>query len=406
MRALAAAALLLALVGSATGLAAPVEDRSRAVGLPWQGALVDGVALPAEGKSFFTWDFVGERSPNREWRRTGTERLVATILGVVREYRAAHPEAARVGIGDLSRPRGGEFGDRFGAPGHASHQNGLDVDVYYPRKDGRERPPGRASQIARPLAQELVDRFVAAGAAKVFVGPRTGLRGPPAIVEVLPGYHDNHLHVRLPGDGVASAEIGTSTLGQSIRAFRLGRGSARILVVGCIHGDECAGSVVASRLLHARAPEDGSVWVVPDLNPDGHATKRRTNARGVDLNRNFPGTWRDLATSGEAPGSERETQLAMRLIRRLRPDVTIWFHQPQALVRATGPSVGVARRFARLAGMRFHALPRPPGSATDWQHAALPGTQSFVVELPSGELGIREAGRYSRAVLALATSPS
>ena len=212
--------------------------------------------------------------------------------------------------------------------------------------------------------------------------------------------------MRLPGDGVASAEIGTSTLGQSIRAFRLGRGSARILVVGCIHGDECAGSVVASRLLHARAPEDGSVWVVPDLNPDGHATKRRTNARAVDLNRNFPGTWRDLATSGEAPGSERETQLAMRLIRRLRPDVTIWFHQPQALVRATGPSVGVARRFARLAGMRFRTLPRPPGSATDWQHAALPGTQSFVVELPSGELGIREAGRYSRAVLALATSPS
>ena len=44
-------------------------------------------------------------------------------------YRAAHPEAARIGIGDLSRPQGGEFGERFGAPGHASHQNGLDADV-------------------------------------------------------------------------------------------------------------------------------------------------------------------------------------------------------------------------------------------------------------------------------------
>jgi len=52
--------------------------------------------------------------------------------------------------------------------------------------------------------------------------------------------------------------------------------------------------------------------------------------------------------------------------------------------------------------MRFRILPRPPGSATDWQHAALPGTRAFVVELPRGELGIREAGRYSRAILRLA----
>ena len=91
----------------------------------------------------------------------------------------------------------------------------------------------------------------------------------------------------------------------------------------------------------------------------------------------------------------------MRLIRRLRPRVTIWFHQPQSLVRATGASVGVARRYARLAGMRFRALPRPPGSATAWQHRALPGTKAFVVELPPGELGVREAGRYAEAVLRL-----
>ena len=92
----------------------------------------------------------------------------------------------------------------------------------------------------------------------------------------------------------------------------------------------------------------------------------------------------------------------MRLIRRLRPDVTIWFHQPQDLVRATGPSVAVARRFARLVRMRFRELARPPGSATDWQHEALPGTRSFVVELAPGELGILEAGRWTHAVLELA----
>jgi Zinc carboxypeptidase/Penicillin-insensitive murein endopeptidase len=403
VRALGTALLALALGLAAAGAtAAAPAGESRAVGLPWHGVLVNGVALPAESDSLFTWDFVQRRAPNREWRRTGTQRLVSTLLRVTREYRAAHREAPRIGIGDLSRPGGGDFGDAFGAPGHASHQNGLDADVYYPRTDGRERPPGRPGQIARRLAQDLVDRFVAAGAVKVFVGPHTGLTGPPAIVEVLPRYHDNHLHVRLAGDGVASAELGTSTLGRSIRAFRVGRGHARVLVVGCVHGDECAGSVIATRLLHARPPAEGSIWVVPDLNPDGHAAKRRTNARGVDLNRNFPGSWRDLATSGRAPGSESETRLAMRLIRRLRPDVTIWFHQPQDLVRATGPSVAVARRFARLVRMRFRELPRPPGSATDWQQESLPGTRAFVVELPPGQLGILEAGRWTHAVLELA----
>ncbi len=396
------AGLCAAAVLAGVGWAAPSPEASRAVGLPWQGRLVAGVELPASGERFFTWDFVRRRSPNRAWRRHGTTRLVRTLVEVIGEYAAAHPGAPRLGIGDLSRPDGGRFGAELGPPGHASHQNGLDADVYYPRKDGRERPPARPRQIDRALAQDLLDRFVAAGASNVFVGPNTGLSGPPAVVEVLPSHHDNHMHVRLPGDGVASAEIGTSTLGQSIRAFRLGRGSARVLVIGCVHGDECAGSIVATRLLHARPPESGSIWVVPDLNPDGHAARRRTNARGVDLNRNFPGTWQGLPVSGEAPASELETRLAMRLIRRLRPEVTIWFHQPQALVRATGPSLAIARRFARLARMRFRELPRPPGSATDWQHRALPGTRAFVVELPPGVLHIREAGRYSRAVLGLA----
>lgn len=397
---------LLAILVSAAALAAGAGsaasvETSRPIGLPWEGRLVGGVELPAEEELFFTWDYVRQRSPNRGWRRNGTARLVATLRGVLRDYAAAHPEAPRVGIGDLSRPAGGEFGRRFGPPGHASHQNGLDVDVYYPRRDRRERPPARPGQIDRALAQDLVDRFVAAGASNVFVGPGTGLTGPPAIVEELPRYHDNHMHVRLPGDGVAPVEVGTSTQGQPIRAFRLGEGEVRALVVGCVHGDECAGSIVATRLLHARPPEQGSVWVVPELNPDGHAAKQRANARGVDLNRNFPGTWQRLAVSGPAPASEVETRLAMRLIRRLRPQVTIWFHQPQALVRATGRSVAVARRFARLAGMRFRELPRPPGSATDWQHAVLPGTRAFVVELPRGELDIRDAGPYARAVLEL-----
>lgn len=171
--------------------------RSRALGEPFAGRLVGGVRLPYAGRHFFTWDPIHRTRPNRHWRRWGTRRLVRVILRVAREHRAAHPDAPRLTIGDLSRPRGGDFGPRFGNLGHVSHQNGLDVDVYYPRLDRREVAPRRVDQVDMELAQDLVDRFVAAGARHVFVGPSTPLTGPPRRVQKLV-HHDDHLHVRIP----------------------------------------------------------------------------------------------------------------------------------------------------------------------------------------------------------------
>jgi murein endopeptidase len=162
-------------------------------GQPDQGSLVRGVRLPAGAPTFFTWDPILWRSPDRPWRRYGNDRLVRIMLRVLGAYARAHPAAPRVGIGDLSRPQGGPFG-----PKHASHQNGLDVDVYYPRLDRGERPPRSPAQIDRPLAQDLLDRFLRAGAVKIFVGPRTRLVGPARIVQVL-RFHDNHMHVRIAG---------------------------------------------------------------------------------------------------------------------------------------------------------------------------------------------------------------
>ena len=153
--------------------------------------------VPVAGPDHFTWDPIRRRAPNRRWRRWGAYGVVRVTLKVVRDYRAAHPGAPRVGIGDLSRPRGGDFGPRYGLPGHASHQNGLDVDLYYPRLDRSERAPDSASEINRRLSQDLVDRFVDAGAEAVFVGPNTGLDGPPSVVQAIPN-HDNHIHVRFP----------------------------------------------------------------------------------------------------------------------------------------------------------------------------------------------------------------
>jgi murein endopeptidase len=174
----------------------PDAPRSNAVGRPWHGRLEQGVQLPEAGTDFVTWDPILRVSPNREWRRWGTDALVVLLDTVTREFRAAHPGIAPVLIADLSRPRGGPFGRRYGGLGHASHQNGLDADVMYPRRDGAQLAARRPSEVDRVLAQDLVDRFRAAGAVKLFVGPHLHLHGPRPIVVPL-AHHDDHVHVRI-----------------------------------------------------------------------------------------------------------------------------------------------------------------------------------------------------------------
>jgi hypothetical protein len=173
--------------------------RSVAVGEPGGGALIRGVQLPARGVLFRTWDPVLKRSPNRHWRRWGTDRLVRVVLRAARSYRAEHPGAPPILVGDLSRPKGGDFGPQYGSIGHSTHQNGLDVDVYYARRDRRNRAARRIDQVDLRLAQSLVDHFLRAGAQTVLVGPATGLTGPAGRVKIVVN-HDDHLHARIaPG---------------------------------------------------------------------------------------------------------------------------------------------------------------------------------------------------------------
>jgi murein endopeptidase len=171
--------------------------RSVAVGQPWAGRLVRGVQLPSHGPGYATWDPVLKRTPNRDWRRWGTDRLVRVLLRAIASYRRAHPSAPPVLVGDLSRPRGGDFGPQFGSIGHMTHQNGLDADLYYPRLDRRPAAARRVDQVDRRLAQALVDALIREGASVALVGPNTGLRGPAGRVKPFPN-HDDHVHVRIP----------------------------------------------------------------------------------------------------------------------------------------------------------------------------------------------------------------
>ena len=203
--------------------------------------------------------------------------------------------------------------------------------------------------------------------------------------------------------------LGRSVEGRPITATELGGPLSphKVLVVGCIHGDECAGIRIARILAAMSPPANVDLWIVPNLNPDGYAAGTRGNSRGVDLNRNFPCRWNadprgSLTYSGPTALSEPESGIAYSLIRRLQPRVTIWFHQSLGLVDGSGGSAATARRYARLIGLPLEELRRYPGSATTWQIHALADASAFVVELRAGSLSAVQAERYAGAILELA----
>lgn len=220
---------------------------------------------------------------------------------------------------------------------------------------------------------------------------------------------------RRPGNLLARRGVaGRSAQGRPIGLLQRGDPAiaGEVLVFGCVHGDECGAREIQPLAPASGCPDPGSdVYVVPNLNPDGLAIGTRLNGRGVDLNRNFPVAWKPIGTrggpqhSGPRPFSEPETRLAARIVESLRPEVTIWFHQHYAtrpLVRAWGQSVPAARRYARLAKLPFRRLPWLAGTAPHWQNRRFPGTASFVVEMPRGELPDRALGRLGSAVVRLA----
>ena len=166
-----------------------VWRHATSVGLQYAGRLVDGTQLPVEGPDWVTWNPNTDSTPNLPGRLYGHERTIRAIVNVLAAYRAAHPAAPRVVVGDISFRNGGSMDQ------HASHQNGLDVDVYYPRLDKRLGAPISPRQVDRRLSQDLLDRFLAAGARMVFVGFSTGLHGPHDVVVPYPN-HENHMHVR------------------------------------------------------------------------------------------------------------------------------------------------------------------------------------------------------------------
>jgi len=129
----------------------------------------------------------------------------------------------------------------------------------------------------------------------------------------------------------------------------------RILVIAGIHGDEAQSQQLAMQWVHRlqKIKTPSNFWrVIPEINPDGRNLKTRTNANGVDLNRNFPTKdwdkvaldhWKNQQKShprrfpGKSAGSESETQCAITHIENFRPDLVISVHTPYGLFDFDGP---------------------------------------------------------------------
>lgn len=130
------------------------------------------------------------------------------------------------------------------------------------------------------------------------------------------------------------------------------------LFVGGVHGDEPEGVRLAEELLawlHKNNKLVQRSWkLIPCLNPDGFHRKQRTNARGVDLNRNFPSAdWSPQAPAerynpGPSPKSELETQALCALLEQTKPELVVHFHSWKPSIVFTGASARhFAERFAK-----------------------------------------------------------
>jgi protein MpaA len=199
--------------------------------------------------------------------------------------------------------------------------------------------------------------------------------------------------IRHPGES-----YGTSLDGTKVTVYRSGRND--ILILANIHGDESETTIVVSEALRCIREGDLKAAVILCANPDGTIRGTRGNARGVDLNRNFPtSNWspdpvcyktrandaRDIALSpGSAPASEPETTALIALIERIRPRAIVSLHSALACIDDAGNS-HLGRQLAERCGLpMLTEIGYPtPGSMGTWAGERGLGLVTYELEAAS-----------------------
>lgn len=175
---------------------------------------------------------------------------------------------------------------------------------------------------------------------------------------------------------------------------------ARILVVGGTHGDELSSISIVFKWMHTLEEHHSGLFhwrINPLMNPDGalRPQHQRTNANGVDPNRNFvtPDAedgaaleyWRVRTKEnprrypGPYPLSEPETIWLYEEIRDFKPDVVISVHAPYSLVDYDAPDRNRAPR--QLGHLYRNLMGTYPGSLGNYAGVYL-GVPVVTLELP------------------------
>jgi protein MpaA len=184
--------------------------------------------------------------------------------------------------------------------------------------------------------------------------------------------------------------IGTSVNGIPIIGWWPALRPPSRVVWAAVHGEEWVTSALAHTLLRSIPAQLACAVVIPVANPDGVLLGTRQNARGVDLNRNFPSnTWSPSASPtfwptsmtrtdafrtqqsspGEQPASEPEVRALCDLVLRVAPAAVIDLHTPLECVIATHErSEDLAHELAAHTGLpvRRHLASPTPGDAGTW----------------------------------------
>lgn len=146
------------------------------------------------------------------------------------------------------------------------------------------------------------------------------------------------------------------------------QGTGKVLIIGVFHGDEPQGKYLIERYLKEKyhLTDIGEIErrgiFIPCLNPDGMQNNTRTNANGVDLNRNFPtknwgvnkgdnATCNDETTAyygGKSPASEIETKFVIDIIEKYSPSLILTLHAPYKVVNYDGPAEQIAQKISDI----------------------------------------------------------
>ncbi len=181
--------------------------------------------------------------------------------------------------------------------------------------------------------------------------------------------------------------IGRSVEGRDLVAHQVGSEGATVLVIGSIHGNEPAGAMLCKEIIRRIDPlqwQAPRVIVIPEANPDGLADGRRTNARGIDINRNFPAASFRYSIGGASGAlSEPESRAIHDMMLTFKPDLILSIHQPLEVVDYDGPASEPARMLAARSGLPLHRLGARAGSLGSWAGVDL-GIPVITLELPRG----------------------